>query len=359
MKTSSILNVDSFLLLKDYARATQIKSYNYKPVTDYVYAGEIDSELFTALKEVWTPFCITGKLSLSFYDRSFPTNNKIYKSSSFSKLNVPELIADATATDQGLSTEPRRVFEIKAKKLDIITSMFINLHTRIEALAPHLKLSKHPSKLVIHLEGFSQDWAPVLPPTHRKGHIGTLVVILNSTYTGGELEVTHGGRTEVVTGPYSWVAMYGDCLHKINPVTSGTRVSLIYDIYGLPLGPKMRVYDVFHELPDPILVARNRIIGSERGEFITNSVVQELTKFYSILITLQHLYPEREQVKASMLQGGDRILYDFLASTIIADSTKGSVDTSPGSTNGYDRQSFEVNIINSNLLDQCDCLLQI
>ena len=62
------------------------------------------------------------------------------------------------------------------------------------------------------------------------GHIGTLVLILNSEYTGGELEITHSGQTEVVTGPYSWVAMYGDCLHKINPVTSGTRVSLIFDI---------------------------------------------------------------------------------------------------------------------------------
>jgi hypothetical protein len=45
---------------------------------------------------------------------------------------------------------------------------------------------------------------------HNCCHMGTVVVILNSKYTGGELEITHGGRTEVVTGPYNWVAMYGD-----------------------------------------------------------------------------------------------------------------------------------------------------
>jgi hypothetical protein len=67
---------------------------------------------------------------------------------------------------------------------------------------------------------------------HNYCHMGTVVVILNAEYTGGELEMTHGRRSEVVTGPNNWVAMYGDCLHKIHPVTSGTRVSLIYDVYA-------------------------------------------------------------------------------------------------------------------------------
>ena len=114
--------------------------------------------------------------------------------------------------------------------LDATTMKAIARQIECTALAPHLRLTVRPYKLVIYKESGHFD-------AHRDtvrgdGHIGTLVIILNSEYTGGELEVTHGGRTEVVTGPYNWVAMYGDCLHKINPVTSGTRVSLIYDIYG-------------------------------------------------------------------------------------------------------------------------------
>ena len=208
------------------------------------------------------------------------------------------------------------------------------------------------------------------------GHIGTLVVILNSEYIGGELEVTHGGRTEVVTGPYSWVAMYGDCLHKINPVTSGTRVSLIYDIYGAaPVGRASA------STVEGAAVTSDVGVGGEDGEdgedvddieeeeaeeeeeegwdedeeeyssdsdsdneqfwrcqpkgryryssqripeapdrrkrprdadvaHVIEALDNELVNHGSILICLQHLYPEC-QTNPAFLKGGDRVLYEM------------------------------------------------
>ena len=61
--------------------------------------------------------------------------------------------------------------------------------------------------------------------------LGSVEVILNSTYTGGELQANNDGQvSHLSTAPYSWIAVHGDTSHSVSPVTSGARVSLIYDI---------------------------------------------------------------------------------------------------------------------------------
>jgi hypothetical protein len=63
--------------------------------------------------------------------------------------------------------------------------------------------------------------------------VGSLVVSLPSTFTGGALQVHQGGRTASYRGSktsLSFVAFYGDCRHEIKPVTSGFRVVLTYDL---------------------------------------------------------------------------------------------------------------------------------
>jgi hypothetical protein len=63
--------------------------------------------------------------------------------------------------------------------------------------------------------------------------IGTLVVTLPSTYTGGELVVRHhakrtshrGSKTEL-----SLVAFYADCQHEVAEVRSGYRIALTYNL---------------------------------------------------------------------------------------------------------------------------------
>ena len=160
---------------------------------------------------------------------------KIVGTSTFSQINVAELLEMATVSPFGRGMETvvdinvRNSFEIDMEPLIYETYRKLQREIPLEKLSPGNYVSLRPYKLVLYQEGGHFD-------AHRdtvrgEDHIGTLVVILNSEYTGGELEVTHHGHTESVTGPYSWVAMYGDCLHQIKPVTSGTRVSLIFDIH--------------------------------------------------------------------------------------------------------------------------------
>ena len=64
----------------------------------------------------------------------------------------------------------------------------------------------------------------------------TLVVVLPSVYAGGELLIRHRGRD--VSLPLAcaypsnaaFVAFYADCVHEVRPVTSGTRLTLVYNL---------------------------------------------------------------------------------------------------------------------------------
>jgi hypothetical protein len=63
--------------------------------------------------------------------------------------------------------------------------------------------------------------------------VGTLVVTLPSSYTGGELIVGQNGEQRVYRGSraaLSAVAFYADCRHEVRPVKSGYRITLTYNL---------------------------------------------------------------------------------------------------------------------------------
>jgi predicted 2-oxoglutarate/Fe(II)-dependent dioxygenase YbiX len=75
------------------------------------------------------------------------------------------------------------------------------------------------------------------------GMFATLVVVLPSTSTGGELIVRHKGR-EARLGLHcddpseaAFAAFYADCVHEVLPVTSGCRLALVYNLLRKGKGP--------------------------------------------------------------------------------------------------------------------------
>jgi predicted 2-oxoglutarate/Fe(II)-dependent dioxygenase YbiX len=63
--------------------------------------------------------------------------------------------------------------------------------------------------------------------------VGTLVVTLPSSYTGGELMVEHNEEWKAYRGSktaLSLVAFYADCRHEVLRVTSGYRITLTYNL---------------------------------------------------------------------------------------------------------------------------------
>ncbi len=68
------------------------------------------------------------------------------------------------------------------------------------------------------------------------GMFGTLVIVLPSPHQGGELVIRHAGHEATVdlssaeNSELAFAAFYADCQHEARPVTSGSRVCLIYNL---------------------------------------------------------------------------------------------------------------------------------
>jgi len=71
------------------------------------------------------------------------------------------------------------------------------------------------------------------------GMFGTLVIVLPSDHTGGELVVTHGNRKVTLSlannevSAIHYAAFYADCEHEVKPILSGTRIALVYNLTKL------------------------------------------------------------------------------------------------------------------------------
>lgn len=66
---------------------------------------------------------------------------------------------------------------------------------------------------------------------------GSLVICLDQPFTGGSFVVEHNGKVQEydestrVAGSIQWIAFFSDCLHEVKTVTSGSRVTLTYNLY--------------------------------------------------------------------------------------------------------------------------------
>jgi predicted 2-oxoglutarate/Fe(II)-dependent dioxygenase YbiX len=75
------------------------------------------------------------------------------------------------------------------------------------------------------------------------GMFATLVIVLPSTSTGGELVVRHKGREARLDlrcddpSEAAFAAFYSDCLHEVLAVTSGCRLGLVYNLLRKGKGP--------------------------------------------------------------------------------------------------------------------------
>jgi hypothetical protein len=253
---------------------------------------------------------------------SEPVTGKICQSTTISAPNVAELLrlSSPSIFTRGAAAEVVNAgalapnsFEIPITKLCPAPIGDLCVCIPFNSLLHGKTLELRPYKLVIHQVGEH-------PHAHRDSmrselSFGTLVLILNSKYTGGELEITHNGQTEVVTGPYSWVAMYGDCLHKINPVTSGTRVSLIFDIvidWKTPQQPlKFWYRDYYPHSTNEMQAAAAPVMNAQQKAALTKALTHEFATLTTLLIALDQLY-DATAVLPAALQGSDLTLYNAL-----------------------------------------------
>ena len=131
----------------------------------------------------------------------------------------------------------------------------------------------------------------------------TMIILLPSQYTGGEVHLAHGSKTQVIDFSASSVAntavlaWYTDVLHEVKPVTSGYRVALSYNLIytstrmALPMAP---TYD------GPCAKLQRVLREWENGNY------QKPEKRDYIAYLLKHRYSEVDFRRgASCLKGED------------------------------------------------------
>lgn len=210
------------------------------------FAIAIDHPLKPALLALPAIFCVQGNdLRHRVVELSICGNTGQEKSADikFNTKNgdVNTLIALAVKFKFGRNNETvfdetvRKGLELRAGEhitnvsADIIGSLKNTIKDRLFPRANGISFVFN--KLAIYEEG--GFFATHRDTPHAHNHQATLLVALPYVHTGGNLVLT-AGESEVIystsTNGNPWCAFYTDVMHHVEPVLSGTRVVLQYDV---------------------------------------------------------------------------------------------------------------------------------
>lgn len=98
-------------------------------------------------------------------------------------------------------------------------------------LAPGQHLTAQLHGLLVY--GPGQFFKPHQDSEKSDAMVGTLVVTLPSTFSGGAIVVEHQGERvayRATKQPLSFIAFYADCRHEVRPVRTGYRIVLTYEL---------------------------------------------------------------------------------------------------------------------------------
>jgi hypothetical protein len=234
-------------------------------------------------------------------------------------IRVPALAADLEdlvhSCGAVASDSRNEKFELCAKKF---ASSFDIGHTGIlheaqRILAPECEsIMARPWKLNIYQKGgmFSFfDAHKYVAPSKADDLIGSLVVCLPQSFTGGDLVVKHQGRArrhpplENIEQEESmqWVAFTLDCEQEVEQVTSGTRITLTYTLHR---GVQAKAASENMQLcNDEIKAPIDEELYKSIGRLIASQNFKGILGF-----PLEHVY-----VSGSTFKGRDMIVFNTLA----------------------------------------------
>ena len=143
------------------------------------------------------------------------------------------------------------------------------------------------------------------------GMFATLVIVLPSDYSGGELVVKH--REQVVkldlhsqdAAEISYAAFYADCVHEVLPITQGCRLTLIYNLIRT---------DKKLPLPEPPDYRQQQaaVTGLLRAWTESLTTQTDENNPEKLIYLLEHAYSQAE-LGFDALKNADAALADVLA----------------------------------------------
>jgi hypothetical protein len=262
--------------------------------------------------------------------------------------NVAELLKYATAAGFGRGEEAvydetvRRALAIDGARLSFRNvknkEVVSNALTYIPyAQEKELKawcgvLPKYGFKLYkLHMYPTGGHFDTHVDTPHGTAHLATAIAHLSSAFEGGALVVEHAGQTtRINSGLGAW---FSDCPHRVEPVTSGTRIVLQYDIlndatFALPEDAKEDDDDnksddsdsggeLFHSSYLYSPEARPVLSAASRAAFVS-AVQTEIDAGYDVALALQYRYlgdvcDEEALIDPTQLKGMDRLMWELFS----------------------------------------------
>jgi 2OG-Fe(II) oxygenase superfamily len=146
-----------------------------------------------------------------------------------------------------IDTDVRRCWRIEAERVGLTgrywTGTLDEVLERVrEGLGLTARIGASLYQLLIYEPG--DFFVPHRDTEKVPGMFGTLIVVLPSDATGGDLAVRHKGSEICVdmttTDPaeIAFAAFYADCPHEVAPIRSGHRLTLVYNLVRLDRGTR-------------------------------------------------------------------------------------------------------------------------
>lgn len=138
-----------------------------------------------------------------------------------------------------VDTEVRNTWQIDAARVTITGAHWAGMLDKIVAqcalgLGVKGEVQADLYKLLLYPEG--SFFVEHRDTEKADGMFATLVLSFPSIYSGGALCIEHAGQQVELTlqqddpGVINFAAFYADCVHKVQPVTAGNRVVLVYNL---------------------------------------------------------------------------------------------------------------------------------
>ncbi|HLA34061.1 MAG TPA: 2OG-Fe(II) oxygenase, partial [Rhodocyclaceae bacterium] len=180
------------------------------------------------------------------------------------KQQAEQLVANAERAPYGrgeetrIDTEVRRTWQIDAAKVEISGKHWAQtLQSIVADAARQLGVTGAVNAALYKMLVYDECSFFVSHRDTEKvdGMFATLVIVLPSTYTGGELLVRHQEREVRLDmrcndpSEARYAAFYADCVHEVLPVTTGCRLTLIYNLLrqGKDAAPQPPTYRLEQE----------------------------------------------------------------------------------------------------------------
>ena len=286
---------------------------------------DITSKLPEILQKVDRPGNFATSGHFRFYPPSLVVEGVGQLALPLLPMQAKELIATAQPAPYGRGEETlvdqkvRRTWQVDAERLTIegegwqesLKTLMGNVK---QALGVRGEVEAELYKLLIYDEG--SFFIEHRDTEKRKGMFATLVIVLPCSYEGGELLVRHQreekcfdlhAKSVDIAG---YAAFFADCRHEVRPVTTGYRLTLIYNLIRTGKGPLPNPADYSQEQKQVAKLLHSWARVKQQGE-------AQLPE--KLIYPLEHAYTPAEIAFPTLKNGDEAVAEIFTAAAAESD----------------------------------------